>query len=857
MSTNRDLELIEQARRMSAKARSQSNARREQSRTFATSFGNAHTDSPALQKYEIHNELHRGGQGVVFLATQKAARRKVAIKFLRSGPLAGAAERARFEREIQVLGHIRHPAVVTIHNSGVAEGSFYYVMDYIDGLPVDEFARRERPDSPRALRIIADICDAVAAAHLRGIIHRDLKPNNILIDAEDKPHILDFGLAKLAAEDEQATGVTQTGQFVGSLPWASPEQAEGRHTDLDVRTDVYSLGVVAYQILVGRHPYDTTGSWRDVTRRIANEAPRPMNIDGRAIDADVETIIRKCLEKEPARRYQSAAELAADIRRHLAGEPIAARRDSAMYVLRKTLRRYRAAIIVASCFVAFITVAAVTLAVLYQSRQSEWRRAEEQTAVAREERDRAERNADQARARFRMARDSLAFMLDQVGRRLLNLAGASELRKELLDKTYEQLAALSEDAPGDPILRYEIAKTRLRLHHVAANERADNRAAREHLDAATRIVEELIIDQPDNTQFLALMCGLLAAGGQMHEKAGELPEARARYERENKLSERIRVLDPENISSIQRLAGSCGRLATLAQLESNTEQAVHWITLANDLSRELVEKHPGNPDFQYYVFVGEHRLASIELAISRVAAAKGRLETLYADAAAIASANPGDARFALLLSAVCSELTEIARRDGDNDRAILWMQRRYEVNQALAERDPANPTYRTIFGDAALKLARVSLEQVAATEAMAYAREAATHLRDITALEPANRAVAMSLASALVVEARSRLLAPKHELRLVGDLLNEARRIFEAVPDETPSNPEFLADHAEALLTLAELPQEPVLIEAGEMPDALRRKALVLMTAAAERADSAGYTLLVERYRKRLGELKR
>ncbi len=857
MSSDRDLELIEQARRMSAKARSQSNARREQSRSFASAVNNAHTTSPPLQKYEIHNELHRGGQGVVFLATQKAARRKVAIKFLRSGPLAGSAERARFEREVQILGHIRHPAVVTIHDSGVAEGSFYYVMDYIDGLPVDEFARHERPEAPRALHIIADICDAVAAAHLRGVIHRDLKPNNILIDTEDKPHILDFGLAKLTAEDEHAAGVTQTGQFVGSLPWASPEQAEGRQADLDVRTDVYSLGVVAYQMLTGRLPYDTTGSWHDVTRRIANDAPRPMNNDGRAIDAEVETIIRKCLEKEPARRYQSAAELAADIRRHLAGEPIAARRDSAMYVLRKTLRRYRAAIIVASGFVALFSVAAVTLGVLYQSRQSEWRRAEEQTSIALEERDRAERNADEARARFQMARDSLAFMLDQVGRRLLNLAGASELRKELLARTYEQLAALSEDAPSDPILRYEIAKTRLRLHHFAANERADSRAAQEHLDAATRIVEELIIDQPDNTQFLALMCGLLAAGGQMHEKADELPAARACYERENMLSERIRVLDPENISSIQRLAGSCGRLATLAQRDSNTERAVHWITRANELSRELVEKHPGNPDFQYYVFVGEHRLASIELANESVAAARGRLEALYVDAAAIASANPGDARFPLLLSAVCSELTGMALRERDDLQASIWMQRRYDMNKALAERDPSNPTYRTIFGDAALKLARVSLEQSDATQAVAYAAEAAAQLQDTAALEPANRAIAVSLASALAVEARARLLDPGHDSRHVYDLLSEARRIFEALPGEVPSNPEFLADHAEALLALADLVQQAGQGDAAETPGALRLKAVALFAAAAERADAVAYAGLAVRYRDRIRELQR
>src|SRR5262249_48569959 len=163
--------------------------------------------------------------------------------------------------------------------------------------------------------LFAKICDGVNAAHLRGVIHRDLKPGNILVDDRGEPHVLDFGLAKLT-QDADGTSATQvmttTGQFVGSLPWTSPEQAEGRTESLDIRTDVYSLGVVLYQLLTGRFPYPVSGPIREVVHHIANTNPiRPSTIQ-RLIDRELETILLKCLAKAPDRRYQSAGELARD-----------------------------------------------------------------------------------------------------------------------------------------------------------------------------------------------------------------------------------------------------------------------------------------------------------------------------------------------------------------------------------------------------------------------------------------------------------------------------------------------------------------------------------------------------------------
>ncbi len=327
--------------------------------------------------YEIVREIHRGGQGVIYQAIQKTTRRKVAIKVMREGPFAGKRDKVRFEREVQVLGALKHPNIVAIHDSGMAAGSFYYVMDYISGQSLDEYmASKATPRDPSSargdkggwpidntLRLFARICEAVNAAHLRGVIHRDLKPGNIRIDARGEPHVLDFGLAKMAAgevtEGSRPQVMTVTGQFVGSLPWASPEQAEGAPDRIDTRTDVYSLGVILYQMLTGKFPYEVVGNMRDVLENILKAAPTRPSTIRRQINDEVETIVLKCLSKESDRRYQTAGELARDVHHYLAGQPIEAKRDSTFYVLKKTLRRYKAPAAVAGSFVLVVTAALV------------------------------------------------------------------------------------------------------------------------------------------------------------------------------------------------------------------------------------------------------------------------------------------------------------------------------------------------------------------------------------------------------------------------------------------------------------------------------------------------------------------
>lgn len=327
-------------------------------------------EAPEIPGFVQLEEIQRGGQGVVYRAVQSSTGRCVAIKLMRGGALASPADRARFDREVRILALLKHPNIVPIYDSGQAGGWNYFVMDYIAGAPLDEFVNSRALSCDAVVELVARISEAVDAAHVRGIIHRDLKPANVRVDANGDPHVLDFGLAKQPEIDNEDFDQTKTGQFVGSLPWASPEQVSGGAAHVDMRSDVYSIGVMLYRLLTGEHPYPLDGSVRKLIERIELSPPIPPRTRNPAIDDELEAITLKCLAKEPKRRYQSAGELARELRSYLAGDTISAKRDSGWYVLRKQLARYRGPLLIALGFVALVIVSAVVAWSLYLSSRA-------------------------------------------------------------------------------------------------------------------------------------------------------------------------------------------------------------------------------------------------------------------------------------------------------------------------------------------------------------------------------------------------------------------------------------------------------------------------------------------------------
>jgi eukaryotic-like serine/threonine-protein kinase len=311
-----------------------------------------------IGRYRILRLVGEGGMGIVYEAEQEQPRRTVALKVIKSG-LGDPKLVRRFEQEVLALGRLQHPGIAQIYEAGVAENGFgpqpYFAMEFIRGQPLLEYANAQRLNTRQRLELTARICEAVHHAHQRGIIHRDLKPGNILVDETGQPKILDFGVARAIDSDTHVTRQTDLGQLVGTLAYMSPEQVLADPLELDTRSDVYALGVVLYELLAGRLPYRISPKLHEAVQTIREEEPKALSAVSSAYRGDIETIVAKALEKDKARRYPSAAELAADIRRYLHDEPIMARPASTAYQLKKFARRHKALVSgVAAVFIVLI-----------------------------------------------------------------------------------------------------------------------------------------------------------------------------------------------------------------------------------------------------------------------------------------------------------------------------------------------------------------------------------------------------------------------------------------------------------------------------------------------------------------------
>lgn len=317
-----------------------------------SSRGHAQPSESTIEGYEILEQLPLGGQAIVYKAIQQATKRIVALKVLLQSSHLSTRAQYRFEREVDLAASLQHPNIVTIYDSGIARGQYYFAMQYVEGKPLDKYVQSEKMSARQIMELFNKVCSAVAYAHQRGVIHRDLKPDNILVDDDGQPHILDFGLAKLVDGSEQVSPdmvmTSIPGKVIGTLAFMSPEQASAQPDAIDVRTDVYSIGVILYRIITGTFPYNVSGAMLAILRSIQEAEPtRPSKIISR-LDSEIEAILLKALAKDSERRYQSAAHLQHDIDYWLKGLPIEAKSDSSIYLLRKIItRHYYASAVVA------------------------------------------------------------------------------------------------------------------------------------------------------------------------------------------------------------------------------------------------------------------------------------------------------------------------------------------------------------------------------------------------------------------------------------------------------------------------------------------------------------------------------
>lgn len=357
--------------------------------------------------YRLLSLLGEGGMGVVYLAEQARTRQRVALKLVRAG-LASPRVLRRFDLEMQALGRLEHPNIGRIFEAGTSESDLgpqpFFAMEFVQGAPITEHSSSRSLGVDARLRLMQQVCAAVQHAHVKGVVHRDLKPGNVLVTDDGQVKVLDFGVARLSEADASQTMATQAGQMVGTLPYMSPEQLLADPDSVDSRSDVYSLGVILYELMTGCLPHDfSSRSLADAVRTATQEAPISPRAHNPHLSGEIGLIALKALERDRDRRYQTPAELAEDIERFLNDEPVRAQPPGKWYLARKFMKRNRA-LVAGACAVGV----ALTAGLIGTAWQAVAATRERDRAIAAEER--AERQSALARREEQVSRATSTFL---------------------------------------------------------------------------------------------------------------------------------------------------------------------------------------------------------------------------------------------------------------------------------------------------------------------------------------------------------------------------------------------------------------------------------------------------------------
>ena len=471
-----------------------------------------------IGRYKLLELIGEGGFGVVYMAQQEEPiRRRVALKIIKLG-MDTKQVIARFEAERQALAMMEHPNIAKVLDAGATDtGRPYFVMELVKGIPITEYCDKNNLDTRQRLELFIDVCKAVQHAHQKGIIHRDIKPTNVMITLRDDgtgvPKIIDFGIAKATQHRlTEKTFFTEYRQLIGTPEYMSPEQAQMGEVDVDTRSDIYSLGVLLYELLTGTTPFEAeelrSAAYDEMLKTIREtEPPKPstrLNTLGDALSdiakhrniqpgqlckiirGELDWIVLKTLEKDRTRRYETANELAMDVERHLSHEPVVAGPPSTIYRLRKFVRRNRA-LVTSVAVVLVVLVGGIVASTIFAVGQ----------ARARAE---ADFEYQRASVNFQIARDAVDEMTQVVEERLANIMGTEQVRRELLQKAQVFYAGFAEQNKDDPAVRKEIA---LAYHRVGEihGELGNFSQAREALREAISLLETLKAEFPDEPEY--------------------------------------------------------------------------------------------------------------------------------------------------------------------------------------------------------------------------------------------------------------------------------------------------------------------------------------------------------------------
>jgi tetratricopeptide (TPR) repeat protein len=627
-----------------------------------------------LGDYELLDEIARGGMGVVYRARQKSLPRIVALKVLQAGPLAMPEHVQRFRAEAEAIASLDHPNIVPIYEVGIHEGQPYFSMKLFEGGSLAQRLSNAagRPAPREAARMLATVADAVQYAHERGILHRDLKPANILLDAQGQPHVSDFGLAKRTAGAQTVDELTVSGAIVGTPSYMAPEQAAASHGVLTTAADVYGLGAILYELLTGQPPCKGSDLFDTLRRLREEEPPAPRALNPR-VDRDLETICLKSLHKEPGRRYAGARELAADLRRYLAGEPIEARPVGRLERLWRWCRRRPFA---AGAAAAFVLVAAVAFLLVDQARRRE--HASNRGLVA-------------SRDKGRRVIDDFCLKLSEDG--WSEDPATHAKRKQLLEAALRYYRDFLDDPEAEAPAREELVRTYFRIGDISGALGMPDKAL-DAFDRARAAAEAVLQVRPGDTAARTDLARVHNRLGMLHAAAGRSDEALRSYHQARDLLQALRDEAPEDRDTVGEMAVTCNNLGNLHGKRGQRDEAAAQYRACIDLNRDLC-RHSSDQQYPYALAMSLGNLAGLLAGMGR------REETWKCSDEAnqllrqVMALEPGVPRYRRELGR--NLLNSGIRLAGENrdEKAIAVLREGREVLTRLVEMQPRVPWYQS------------------------------------------------------------------------------------------------------------------------------------------------------------------
>jgi serine/threonine-protein kinase len=611
----------------------------------------------AIGEYDIVREIARGGMGVVYQARQRNLNRPVALKMILAGQLASAADVQRFRGEAEAAASLEHPHIVPIYDVGEYQGYPYFTMKLIEGGSLADYAQWTavwtHAERQRWIaQLLSQVARAVHFAHQRGILHRDLKPSNVLLEwpegAQAIPYVTDFGLARRLHESQH---LTRTGTTVGTPSYMAPEQVLGARS-ITTAADVYSLGAILYELLCGQPPFRAAHALETLRQVLDRDPVRPRMLAPQ-IDRDLETVCLKCLDKDPARRYASAAELADDLERFLRGEPVRARRVGVLQRAGRWCRRHPVTAGLSAALIASLVVGASLLTWQWQEAEAGWQWAQEQWHRAEGEKTRAEQEKRQAekdrafakaqwdraeteksraeleatRAQnasaaaqaasvqadegFKQAHKAVNDLFKVSEGRMRFIAGMQGVRKDLLESARTYYEKFVQDRGDDPGLRSELANTQFRIATIIGmlGTKAEALGA---YQKAQRSLEEALHGDPANRELRMWHAESFCRIGILQRETGQSDAALASYKEGIRLYESLIRDYPGQPAYKLGLAAIHGNIGNIHRVAGRLGDARKYFELAAKIEEELTARYPEDTEYRANLAISYRDLGGIE-----------------------------------------------------------------------------------------------------------------------------------------------------------------------------------------------------------------------------------------------------